>query len=323
MHVTGKHADEDHLPLVSVIILYYKRRETIAETVESVLRQDYPNREILLIDNHSQDGLRELVEERGYDVQVIETPGNLGACGGRNFGIRASRGQILVFLDDDVSLLSPQELSKTVETFASRPRIGVLAYHVCDPDTGELRMREWCHPRYWKDFADTEFETHWFCEGGSSFRREVFERCGGYYEPLFYGAEGHDLAVRVLDHGYRMLYCPRIRVGHRAAKEGRTSERQYYFYTRNFALMAYKDYHFFDGLRFFVPKLLMMLFFAVRTGACGPFLRGLRDGIAGWRKVGPNVTRAGKATLKYWEELEQWRPGLWKRLARHRKTPLL
>ena len=47
-------------PLVSVIILYHKRATTILETLDSVARQDYPNREVILVDNHSEDNLKEL-----------------------------------------------------------------------------------------------------------------------------------------------------------------------------------------------------------------------------------------------------------------------
>ena len=80
------------LPLVSIVIVYYKRRETIAESIDSVLRQEYPHREVIVVDNHSQDGLKQWIETHGHDVTLIELPQNLGANGGRNAGIRAARG---------------------------------------------------------------------------------------------------------------------------------------------------------------------------------------------------------------------------------------
>lgn len=311
------------LPLVSIIVLYYKRRNTIFETVESVLLQDYSNTELLLVDNHSEDDLKQVITPLGPAIRLIQLAENLGATGGRNAGIRAARGEILVFMDDDMSFSSPGELSKIVNTFEHRPDIQVLAFKICDPKTGELRLREWCHPRYWKEFGDLEFETDWFCEGASAFRREVFDVCGLYYEPLFYGPEGHDLAMRVLDHGFRMHYSPQIRVRHRAAKEGRTSNRQYYFFTRDFVWMAYKDYHFLDGLRFLAPMLLMMIYFTLRSGSYGAFLRGLWHGVIGLRQIRPDRTPISKTTVKYWTKLEKGRPGIRVRLSRHRTTPQL
>jgi hypothetical protein len=308
-------------PLVSVLLLYYKRRATIAETIESVLRQDYPLREVILVDNHSEDGLKEWLAAQGYQVKLVELAENRGACGGRNEGIAAARGEILIFLDDDMSLLSTDALTRVVERFAQRPQIHGLAFRVCDPDTGQLRLREWCHPRYWKEASELEFETHWFCEGASAFRRQVFETCGGYYEPLFYGAEGHDLSVRILDHGFRIIYTPDIRVGHRAASEGRSSHRQYYFFTRNYVWMAFKDYRAWDGMVFLVRNLLMMGYFALRTASYAPFLRGVWDGFRDLRRIHRDRTPTGRKTMKYWAELESYRPGLLVRLRRHRTAP--
>lgn len=306
--------------LVSVIVLYYKRRSTIQETIESVLSQDYPHREIILVNNHSEDDLKTVVEPFLSEIHLIDLPNNLGACGGRNAGIRAAQGNILVFLDDDMSFASPFELSKIAKGMEQRPRTDVLAFRICDQE-GKIRIREWCHPRSWAEFADTEFETHYFCEGACAFRREVFEGCGLYYERLFFGAEGHDLAVRVLDGGFRVLYYPHVCVLHRAAAEGRTSERQVYHYSRNFIWMAYKDYRLLDGIRFVFPILLMMLYFAMRTGCFRPFLKGLWAGIRGLPQIRNERTPAKKETLLYWAQLEKFRPGLLVRLARHRTTP--
>ncbi|MFB3813626.1 MAG: glycosyltransferase family 2 protein [Terriglobales bacterium] len=308
-------------PLVSVIIVYYKRPETIEAAIESALQQDYPRREILVIDNRSDDGLRELIERRGYDVRLIELPVNRGACGGRNAGIEAARGDIIVCSEDDVQFMSAFELTKVVNTFRERPDIGVLAFKIVDPKTGELRLREWCHPRYWKEASDQEFETDWFGEGASAFRREVFERCGAYYAPFFYGAEGDDLVVRIFNGGYRILYTPRIRVGHAASEAGRTSTRQYYFFTRNYVWTAFKNFAGFQRVKFIVPKLLMMLYFTLRSRSFGAFVRGLWHGVRGLAAVRQERAVATRETLRYMAELEKQRPTLLVRFARHKAAP--
>ncbi len=310
-------------PFVSVIVLYYKRRDLIEKCLDSAFRQDYPHREVIVVDNHSEDGLREIIQARGYQVSLIELPENLGACAGRNAGIRAARGDILVFLEDDAAFASPFELSKVVKAFDRLPDAHVLAFRVCDPETGEVRPREWCHTRPCHQFRDTEFETIWFGEGASAFRRQVFEVCGLYYEPLFYGAEGHDLMLRLLDHGFRMVYAPQIRVSHWASEKGRSAARQYYFYTRNFIWTAFKDYPLWDGLLFLVPKLFMMLYFSWRSSTYSPFLRGLWDGLIGLGRVWRDRTPALKSTLRYVDQQEKWRPSLMVRFARHRREPLI
>ncbi len=310
-------------PLVSVVILYYRRRETIEESIDSVLSQDYPNIEVILVDNHSEDDVQTVVDQHANRIQFVQLSTNEGACGGRNAGWRASHGQIVVFLEDDVKLLSPFEVSKITETFADRPDFHVLAFQVCDPDTGKLRLREWCHPRYWKEHSEAEFETSWFGEGACAFRREALDLCGGYYEPLFYGAEGDDLVVRLFNHGFRILHTPQIRVGHRASQTGRTSSRQYRFFTRNYFWIAYKDFPILAGIRYLLPKIAMMGLFSLRSGAFRAFLKGFRDGILGLQKIRSDRTPANKAALGQLRELEKWRPNVFVRLSRHREAPQL
>jgi len=130
-------------PLVSVVLLNCKRREALELTLDSVLRQQYANREIIVVDNGSQESLRDLVEAGGPGVKLIELRENLGAGGGRNAGIREASGEIVITLDDDMSFATPFEIDKTVRTFQERPQVHVLAFQVCDPETGKLRLREW------------------------------------------------------------------------------------------------------------------------------------------------------------------------------------
>src|SRR6266571_4695081 len=104
-------------PFVSIVILYYKRREIIEETLRSALNQDYVKREIIVVDNHSEDDLRGLVEGLSSEIRLIELPANAGACAGRNAGICASQGDIVVLLDDDVTFASALEVSTIVDAF--------------------------------------------------------------------------------------------------------------------------------------------------------------------------------------------------------------
>lgn len=308
---------------VSVIIPYYRRGEIFERGLDTVLAQDYENKEIIVVDNHSEDGLKQRISARQAAIKLIELPANNGACAARNAGARAASGDIVVILDDDAGFLSPLELSKLVRTFDRRPDVGVVAFQVCDPNTGELCLRDWCHPRYWKDFAQTEFETDHFGEGASAFRREVFEKTGGYYEKLFYGAEGLDMELRVMDHGFKILYTPEVRVWHKVSKESRSNDRQYYYFTRNFVWMAYKDYPVWAGARFLSFKLAMMLYLTVRVGCYGSFFRGLWDGVAGLRGIHQDRRPISPVTMKRWLDFERERPGIFVRLARHKNGPQL
>src|ERR1035441_515471 len=125
-------------PLVSIIVLNYKRLNELAVCLDSALRQDYGNLEIIVVDNHSEEDVAGLVRSKSAAIRLIELPANLGACGGRNAGIREARGQILITIDNDVSFASPFEVGKVVQTFEEHPGFHVLAFRICDVVTGKF-----------------------------------------------------------------------------------------------------------------------------------------------------------------------------------------
>jgi GT2 family glycosyltransferase len=305
-------------PLVSVVILNYKRRAALAGCLESVRNQSYGNLEVIVVDNASNDNVRKFLTANAPEARLIELSENLGATGGRNAGLLKARGEIVVTLDNDIFLEGPNEVSRIVEAFAARSDVHVLAFHLGDETSGELRVREWCHPKSWTEFGQEEFETNYFVEGACAARAEVYRVAGLYYDPLFIGCEGWDLALRVLDKGFRILYVPSVRARHLMSKETRTPERPYYYYTRNYIWIAFKDYPFSAGLKFLTAKLSMMLYFSFRSKGVHPFLRGVRDGIIGLRRIRANRTRIAPPTLQYLRGLEGLRPNLLTRLSRHR-----
>ena len=91
-------------PAVSVITPVWNARATLAEAVGSVLAQTMPDWELLLVDDGSTDGSRDLAERvaaRDGRVRVLGDGVNRGPAAARNAGIRAARGRRLAFLDAD------------------------------------------------------------------------------------------------------------------------------------------------------------------------------------------------------------------------------
>jgi GT2 family glycosyltransferase len=307
-------------PLVSIVILNYKRRDALMRSLESARQQSYENREIIVVDNNSQDGVREFLASSAPEVRLIELDENRGASGGRNAGIRAAKGNIIITLDNDIFFEGRLEVLKTVEAFARRPDIHVLALQLCDEQSGALRVREWCHPRSMSVYGKTEFETNYFIEGACAVRRQVYEIAGLYYEPLFIGCEGWDLALRIIDHDFRILHTPEIRLRHLMSSETRTPDRPYYYYTRNYIWIACKDYPALPGVFFAAWKILMMLYFSLRSRQVRAFMRGIKDGCRGLARVRAERTPVRYDTLRYLKEMERSRPALWTRFGRHREA---
>jgi glycosyltransferase involved in cell wall biosynthesis len=116
------------MPFFSIIIPTYNRAEFLFKGIQTVLSQDFPDFEILVIDDGSTDNTAELMKEYiSKDPRISyfhKANAERGAA--RNFGIANSRGEFLIFLDSDDEFL-PGHLSGLKETIAAHPKINFFA----------------------------------------------------------------------------------------------------------------------------------------------------------------------------------------------------
>ncbi len=301
-------------PLISVVILTFRRQDDLVRTLQSVRAQTYEPREVIVVDNNSGDGTPELLARDFPEVRVLALPDNIG-CAGRNRGAEAARGEWVVMIDNDVSFDTPQELDKIQQAIESRPEASVFAFKIVNHFSGRLHLRDWCHPRSFLQFANKEFETSYFSEGMCVMRRADFLQIGGYFEPFRIGGEGGDLCLRMVDAGHKMFYRPEICVRHAMALETRSFRRPYYFYARNHVWTAFKNCTGWRRWKELTYSVALLSFFSLRSGNVGDFLRGLRDGIKGLPEVPRTpVSKRGWQRLR---ELNSHRPSWFTRLRTH------
>ncbi|MFD1873001.1 glycosyltransferase family 2 protein [Hymenobacter bucti] len=119
-------------PLVSVITAFLNEERFLPEAIASVLAQDYPHWELVLVDDGSTDRSTALAQQYAAQhpgkIRYCEHPGhaNKGLSASRNHGIAAAQGQLLAFLDaDDVWL--PGKLTQQVGIFGQHPDVGMVA----------------------------------------------------------------------------------------------------------------------------------------------------------------------------------------------------
>lgn len=114
-------------PTVSVVIPCYNAARTILRAVDSVRAQDSAPTEIIVVDDASTDGSRDvLAAKAGKEVRVIYLDRNQGAAAARNAGIEASSGEFISFLDADDEWL-PTKLSRQLAVIARRPTMTLVA----------------------------------------------------------------------------------------------------------------------------------------------------------------------------------------------------
>lgn len=94
------HTTDDDLPLVSVIVPAYNCERFLARAITSVLSQNYPKLECIVIDDGSTDGTPNIINSFGDQIRSIKQP-NQGAAAARNTGIAAAQGRYIAFLDAD------------------------------------------------------------------------------------------------------------------------------------------------------------------------------------------------------------------------------
>ena len=125
-------------PLVSVVIPSYNCGGVIGDTLESVLAQDYPALEVIVVDDGSTDDTCDVVARYGDRVTLLQQR-NAGAAVARNAGIRCARGDYVALLDAD-DLWLPGKLSIQVDHLEGNPQVGTCCtrWHLQRPDEPKL-----------------------------------------------------------------------------------------------------------------------------------------------------------------------------------------
>ncbi|SDL11433.1 glycosyltransferase family 2 protein [Tessaracoccus oleiagri] len=258
-------------PTVGVVLLSMGNRpEELAHALEGLAQQRDVELDVLLLGNG-------WVPEGVPDwVRTEHSAENLGCPGGRNAGAPMTRGEFLFFYDDDGYLPDPNTLSEMVKRFAYDD-VAVVQGRGVDP-TGKPSPRRWV-PRLRKSAELRAGDVAVFWEAMAMFRRSAFDEVGGWCGELFFGHEGTDIAMRLIDRGWRIRYEPDIVVQHPATPAGRHS---HHFFTtmRNRVWVARRN----------IPGPLLPLYLGIWLGATlvrarnadavRHVLRGFREGWA-------------------------------------------
>lgn len=233
-------------PLFSVLILNWNGRELLGECVESVLAQTFRAFELIVVDNGSTDGSREMLRQRwGGNIRMVDLPCNRGFAGGNNAGIRVARGRYVVLLNNDTAV-EPDWLAALSRATRRHPEAGmftpkILNYyrrdeidntgHVIYPD-GLARGRH----RLEKDDGrfEEEGEAIWPSGCAGVYRKDMLDEIGLLDETFFAYGEDVDLGLRARWAGWSCYYVPDAVVYHKySATAGPYSPDKVFLVERN------------------------------------------------------------------------------------------
>ena len=164
--------------LVSIITPVFNQAEFISQTIESVLAQDYPHIEYIVIDDGSTDETSEIIARYSGQITIERHP-NMGQVRTLNKGWAMCRGQILGYLSGD-DLLLPNAVSRAVALLEAEPDI-VMTYPDCDLIDPFSRVIRRCVARV-TGYEELVVDQECYIGPGAFFRRAAYEKAGGWDE---------------------------------------------------------------------------------------------------------------------------------------------
>ncbi len=199
------------MPRVSVIVPAYNAADSLAETLASVKAQTYPDWEVIVADDCSDDRTGEIAAGFGGAVAVVRATANGGPAAARNLAIAGSSGELVAFLDAD-DLWLPEYLEQQVSLFdASQAQSGDVGLVTCDARVlGPNGLLAGTYADY---IGAPALTLRQLIRSNTIFvsalsPRAVVDDAGGF-APEIFGAEDHDLWLRILELGYRLVANPR------------------------------------------------------------------------------------------------------------------
>ncbi|MFH0924628.1 MAG: glycosyltransferase family 2 protein [bacterium] len=239
--------------MISVVIPNWNGINFIGMCLDSFKGQKFKDYEIIVVDNGSTDGSRELLKDKYPFVRLIELPENLGFAKACNEGIKTSKGEYICLLNNDIEVddLWLKELYEGMERY---PQAGMGASKMLFFDQRDIIYNAGDTYHIWgtggprgqgeKDDGRYDREEYIFgaCAGAGIYRKKLFEDIGFFDEDFFIFAEDVDLNYRSQLSGYKCVYLSKARVYHiGTATVGLYSNMYVYLCSRNDIYVMIKD----------------------------------------------------------------------------------
>ena len=209
-------------------------------------------------------------------VVTVRLPDNRGVSGGRNAGVDASSGAVVLFLDDDGWFSDPGIGKHVAARFEADPRLAILAFRVVDP-TGGAGVRHHV-PRLRADAGRSSVVTT-FVGAGFAARKSAYLEAGRLPEAFFYAHEETDLAWQLMERGYRLEYDADAQMCHPPVVNAR-HDIWYRYDGRNRVLLARRNLPWPFALAYLVDWTLLTIVRERSPQALRTWFRGFAEG---WR----------------------------------------
>ncbi len=217
--------------MVSAIVVNWNGQRYLPACLDALLAQVPPPAQVIVVDNHSTDGSRELVAARYPSVRVVDTGANRGPCHARNVGAELAHDELVLFVDNDVVLHAGalQQLLACMAADANAAMVQARSLCGDDPDVvhydggdlhflGTLVLRNWYQPR--ATAVDPGGPVGAAIALCFLARRGPFRAVGGFDENLFILYEDNEFSYKLRMRGHTVWVCPQALCTHLAGTAG-------------------------------------------------------------------------------------------------------
>ncbi len=202
----------------SIIIPVWNGREYLRDCLDAVLAQDYPDFEVIAVDNASTDGSADFVAEQYPDVRLILYEENRGFAKACNAGLCSASGEVLILLNQDTEVQLGW-LTALIKVLRSDPQVGIVGGKALYPDGriqhagGHIDMRgagvHYGHGDVDMGQHDQRREVDYVTGAGLAITRQAYDLIGPLdegFSPAYY--EDVDWCYRASEVGFRVVYVP-------------------------------------------------------------------------------------------------------------------
>jgi len=223
-------------PRISVVVATFNGARTVRETLEGLMRLEYPDYEVILVNDGSTDETATIAGE--YDVRLISTP-NMGLSNARNLGWKAATGEIVAYIDDD-AWPDPHWLHYLAYRFMTGDWVGVGGPNIAPPGDGMVADCVANAPGgpVHVLVSDTEAEHIPGCN--MAFRREALAAIDGFDNRYRVAGDDVDVCWRLQERGGRIGFHAAAMDWHHRRNEIGTYWRQQKGYGKAEALLEEK-----------------------------------------------------------------------------------